>query len=134
MTREIKFRAWSTSVKRMFLDNGQILDVLSQRSYLLQSKQEDCWPDLVFMQYTGLNDKNGVEIYEGDIVATNPNIEESGNYIIKHINDEHWNCFVLTYTNEEYYLCSLTDGEVSALDIKVIGNIYENPELIEVKE
>ena len=82
------------------------------------------------MQYTGLRDKNGVEIYEGD------NIHAEGNYPGKGWYDtgEHdynfngvvtWEQEDLAWKCEGYYLNELDC-------IKIIGNIFENPELIEI--
>lgn len=74
------------------------------------------------MQYTGLNDKNGKEIYEGDIVQFTIEHEEE-------IDD-------VTYKEAVHFSegCFNVDGEVPlnafSDECEVIGNIYENPELL----
>ena len=76
---------------------------------------------LVFMQCTGLKDKNGKLIYEGDIVADG--IE---NYIVEFDNP---NLQYMVKSIEDDYYCTFE----SLIQVEVIGNIYENPELLEVK-
>ena len=77
-------------------------------------------------QYTGLDDKNGNEIFEGDLVksvALTNDHNQRGATVISPI--EYWNgntCLSLTYV--PYYPFCLSH------DIEVIGNIYENPELM----
>lgn len=121
--REIKFRAWNTSTKEMFN-----VDVLA-----ISACTWDCpdhgkrgvsiayQPHIKIMQYTGLKDKNGKGIYEGDIVQYWGGEywygcwKYSGEIIIK---DLIGDCFML---GEHEYL-------------GIIGNIYENPELLKEDE
>ena len=101
--REIKFRAWHKKQKKMFRPIT-ILDFCRSQAISFD------FTDLVIMQYTGLKDKNGKEIYEDDIVKTFDRIDIVG---------FEMGCF---------YGCSgtlITDNDIT----KVIGNIHENPEL-----
>ena len=79
-------------------------------------------------QYTGLKDKNGKKIYEGDIVEVNNEV------IAKVIWDNGYLGFFL-YANEENSIDTFENGEQPLYDyegsIEVIGNIYDNPELID---
>jgi len=119
--REIKFRAWDTSKKQMF--NVICLD-FKEHGYI---DEEIGWhKDFIchLMQYTGLKDKNGKEIYEGDIVKGwiyDEYDEEKDKYDKVFWHDEYCG-FYIDYI-EEYRLYELRDAEI-------IGNIYENPELI----
>lgn len=112
--REVKFRAWNNLDKKM-VNHVHALPLFNN---LLKSKYYN------LMQYTGLKDINGVEIYEGDIVEERrknscwtadmvQNLEvkfERGKFIVGRNSDLHGSIGV-TY--------------------KVIGNKYENPELLE---
>lgn len=88
--------------------------------------------DLNLMQSTGLYDKNGKEIFEGDIVQFEDYyIESDLPYINRGIVE--WSQGQFTITNRDSVeMEDLLDGEF--LDLTIIGNIYKNPELMEVTE
>ena len=125
--RELKFRVWDkrktkfiyeydASHKRLAISfhgkvySGLYDDVLSENEYIIQ-------------QYTGLKDKIGVEIYEGDIVKATSDQYTNENFVGKVIFDE--GCF-LTWINKNDIR-----GIWGEDDIEVIGNIFENSEHLE---
>jgi uncharacterized phage protein (TIGR01671 family) len=114
--REIKFRAW---------DGKKMLE--SQD--LTQSSKYWSWlgkEDIELMQYTGLKDKNGVPIFEGDIIETKINGADTYQTVIKNEMSNNCGCCIWTWG---WYV----PGEEE--DIKerctVIGNVFENPELLD---
>ncbi len=125
MNREIKFRAWDSIRKRMFSAEEMGADELqlnpNGRGFFNASsvspKLSQYFPHMMPLQYTGLKDKNGKEIYEGDIIRSGGDenfvdpISWSGKYA-------------------EWWANGLSLWEtIDSSDIEVIGNIYENPEL-----
>ena len=122
--REIKFRAWNKEHSIMFGVDEIRRDYLSEDARQIAFIRNDC--DL--MQYTGLRDKNGKEIYEGDI--TNHGIIRFGdNYMTEtigfYLEDIEWcNRGGKKHHDTHTLFANTTKFEV-------IGNIYENPELVE---
>jgi len=119
--REIKFRAWHTD--EMFYDVQNTYDQGANGCSVPESNFEDVLlGGYNVMQYTGLTDENGKEIYEGDIVKSFISGEQE-NYEI--IFDDA--CFICA-------LKGVCHGILPAhKDVEVLGNIYENPELLENK-
>lgn len=87
-----------------------------------QMLRAEVLPDTVG-QFTGLKDKNDKEIYEGDIVQARLNIQEYANFVVEFADG----CFEIRQGNYREYLKVAVANRV----VKIIGNIYENPELLE---
>jgi uncharacterized phage protein (TIGR01671 family) len=124
--REIRFRAWDKEIEGMY-ECGTILDILKRQEEMSDRNWLLC-TDHVIMQYTGLCDKNGKEICEGDIVSFKPNsIEFPEEICIYEVVWFEQNCgFLFKINNDRYEV--LDAGYQDRL--AVIGNIYENPELL----
>jgi len=128
--REIKFRAWDKGLKRMIylseptVENDDFSGIIFKlRDYFVSAFSSDRIEDLEIMQYTGLRDKNGREVYEGDIVRFKDWWDEEMVGEVRYsekdmaftIVNDFWDGFPMMYAD----------------DLEVIGNIYENPELLE---
>jgi len=136
MSREIKFRAWRTDEKYMVTSDTGVLTALrncyGNKGLAEQARFSniDNQPNpnkFILMQYTGLKDKTGKEIYEGDILDTD--LERP--YLVVEFRN---GCFVVECCdNQETYhdIMYPLEKEISNLEYhEVIGNIYENPELL----
>ncbi|HET9146143.1 MAG TPA: YopX family protein [Sphingomicrobium sp.] len=128
--REIKFRAWDKKSKRMIYDIQDAYDGLKG----FEPREDDsAFPTsfgrfldedgVVVMQYTGLKDKNGQHIFEGDLI-----VEKKLNFYVTptEIKFERygWNVF------GEMDFGHGASGDLRPEDCEVVGNIHENPDLI----
>lgn len=118
--REIKFRAWDKINKEMF--NVESINFQERRVYKDVVSYRN-FNDIELMQYTGLKDKNNKEIYEGDIVKLRAN---HGIGVVKYYDE--WGAFVVEYIKPRPL--AVLGMNYYKEDIEVIGNIYENSELL----
>lgn len=146
--RKIKFRAWDEEDERMYYSgkviitfNGYLEEVYARHGNTLFKLI-----DYKLMQYTGLKDKNGKEIYEGDILSyKHITYSDCSKTKIEEIEEESFieiityspmasivkphsknvKCFGYDNVNKECLILDLTSDEV-----EVIGNKFENPELL----
>lgn len=115
-----KFRAWYTPFKGKKF--GQ--EMIHGRAGSLISHAEMSPDKYVLMQSTGLKDKNDVEIFEGDVViCLGPNLEETFSTVAF---AEGAFCVNHKHLGVEFEFLYFVDSAM-----EVIGNIYENPELLE---
>ena len=122
-----KFRAWDGAKKEMFKDTFAITE--SGQVIVVEQEFVTSPPDYVFvdhltiMQSTGLKDKNGKEIFEGDIVS---------------IDTDEFDLLFVKYEAGIYWLMDDEECVEHLSDyykyVSIVGNIYENPELLEVEE
>lgn len=121
--REIKFRAWDVKREHYFQPNK--FDFENKNDGLPWVHDGSKFiTDVILEQFTGLHDKNGKEIYEGDILA------------YQFDGQRHFTNAVKWKTEYGFYIAGITVGEWEPEDIlyaeyEISGNIHENPELLE---
>lgn len=134
--RPIKFRAWDVDHKvfaQFDLTDLDSMNLVFGRNGLAENDGQE------YTQYTGLLDKNGVEIYEGDVTHV------KGAQVIFRVEFVNGSfCLVPTHTHSYDVVDRWTDGKATKImplhlvvkgtgnlgDLEVIGNIWENPDLI----
>lgn len=154
MNREIKFRAWDSVHNRMiysdkhlgfrpFEDNNSFdnydFNISKKGVYCFAYDEYDddfgggvCnETDLPIMQYVGLKDKNGVEVYENDIIDIHQTVNGYNQFVIQYDNYK----FSARYYNQktkqilgwyQYDLDELFEINETEKEIEVVGNIYKN--------
>ncbi|HEM4572277.1 TPA: hypothetical protein U1Z55_001016 [Streptococcus suis] len=123
-----KFRAWDT------FDEDMVNDIFFSWQDCGYESLNECLSDerWKFMQSTGLVDKNGKEIFEGDVVESTwfKGYDDCVGYRKAGVVVYRDGCFRIEYPGEEekgYFSITLK----FAVSVEIIGNIYENPELVE---
>lgn len=120
MSRTIKFRAWSVKGKRMYTAGFQVSPFNGVALSLRGEGTAEGWyrnDDLLLMQFTGLTDRHGKEVYEGDVVRKT----SCGDY---------GKVGVVVYEKAGFQIGEGWDGLSLDAEIEVLGNLYEHPELV----
>ena len=132
MNREIKFRMWNNvesnkAMSKMFYSIDEVMECLKQQ-ILFDNKGKLGYDHVsdgnAFMQYAGLKDKNGKEIYEGDIITDSGRDNEGNLNVCEWLNDDAKFVFVSPFDGK------ILKENSFATDETILGNLYENPELL----
>lgn len=128
----LKFRVWLPDFDQMLRVKALVFEKDKTRcvcGYSFDFYLED--ENATIMQSTGLKDKNGQEIFERDIVQFEDCYTET-DFLYVNTGIVEWSQGSFTITNRySVEMGDLLDGEF--LDVTIIGNVYENPELLEEK-
>lgn len=132
MTRKIKYRGIIpggiyTQTGQVIMSEVASIDFMNDEVYFELGGDVACKIDEAnLMQYTGLKDKNGKEIFEGDIVKSDGR-NYGGSYF--HVNFNHGSFGIQHNNTDTWISCAIPCFQER--EVFVIGNIYENPELLD---
>ena len=121
-----RYRAWDKETKSM---NG-MAEIYRNRNQEIELHPRD--ENIILMQSTGLIDNNGKEIFEGDIIAIN--LEGLETPITAKVFQNRKIGILMFHAfedNEDVPMVELLEGD--SVEFAIIGNIWENPELLEVR-
>jgi len=120
--RDLKFRAWYGDI---MVRDLYAVGVDELGPYFCEDQTGDFLYCNSLMQYTGLKDKNGVEIYEGDVIRLHEN--DNGYFEVVFLN-AYVGGWVL---KNKHHSEVVSLGARDASDLEIIGNRHENPELLQ---
>ena len=143
-----KFRAWDTYEEEMLENVTPLFDDSNSMMAIITDFQIKGSPgtseieigsyDVVLMQSTGLKDKNGVEIFEGDVVKVTDGESEEDSYIsiVKNYSNEGYPAFDIEYPPTYHYDSNVLSAIMCNVfeTIEVIGNVYEDGDLLNDSE
>lgn len=120
--KPIKYRSWDIENKAMYYNSQEkYFYEYSETGYVESIKPMIFYDNYIAMEYTGLQDKEGKEIYEGDVLKCKLCNGKYENYEV--IWDDKYACFDALNKNRSNFICPSIWNE-----FEVIGNIYETPE------
>lgn len=143
--REIKYRAWDIQTESM--RDVLVIDWVNELIDLSGGIIERRPNEVKIMQYTGLKDKHGVEIYEGDIVRHSKVVDDIsivrfGEFGVPNFEEMEYQDIALGFYLENAsefkdvvpFNMTIPLNSGYAKDVEIIGNVYENPELLEASK